>query len=211
MKRKGILRKCQEISGCFKEDYVDDKFKMPQKALNASLCKLAIYSSARKYDKARGMVDIIKSKAKNIAALASKSGNKYSHMHRMMKTPKKRVVKEYTCNFLDFQKQEAIDIFLDDEVSYSLSDVKYCHLHFMSCTLADGYNKHYLAKSTSKRKMGQSTLKPLFVRSISDTPVRACKCEYCQNFGLIHDVLIVLGFKSHLLNRSYVVPVLYAC
>ena len=41
-KRKGILRNCQEISGCFKEDYVDDKFETPQKALNASLRKLAI-------------------------------------------------------------------------------------------------------------------------------------------------------------------------
>ena len=127
-KRKGILRKCQEISGCFKEDYVDDKFETPQKALNASLHKLAIYRSACKYDKAREMVDIIKSKTKNIAALVSESGNKYSHIYRLMKSPKKRVVKEYTCNFSDFQKQEAIDIFLDDEVSYSLPDVKYCIL-----------------------------------------------------------------------------------
>ena len=46
MKRKVILRKCQEINGCFKEDYIDDKFKTPQKALNASLHKLAIYCSA---------------------------------------------------------------------------------------------------------------------------------------------------------------------
>ena len=45
-KRKGILRKCEEISGCFKQDYVDDKFKTLQKDLNASLHKLAIYRSA---------------------------------------------------------------------------------------------------------------------------------------------------------------------
>ena len=96
------------------------------------------------------MVDIIKSKTKNIAAVASKSGNTYSHMYRLMKSLKKTVVKEYTCNFSDCQKQEAIDIFLDDEVSYSLPDVKYSHLHFMSCTIADAYNKHYLVKSTSK-------------------------------------------------------------
>ena len=151
-KRKGILRKCQEISGCFKEDYVDDKFETPQKALNALLHKLAIYCSVHKYDKAREMVDIIKSETKNIAALVSKSGNKYSHIYRLMKSPKKRVVKEYTRNFSDFQKQESIDIFLDDEVSYSLPDVKYYHLRFMSCTIADAYNKHYLAKSTSKQK-----------------------------------------------------------
>ena len=93
-KRKVILRKCQEINGCFKEDYINDKFKTPQKALNASLHKLAIYCSAQKYDKARKMADIIKSKTKNIAAVASKSGNTYLHMYRLMKSPKKRVVKE---------------------------------------------------------------------------------------------------------------------
>ena len=135
----------------------------------------------------------------------------------MNSSAKKRVVKECTCNFSDFQKQEAIDIFLDDEVSYSLPDVKYCHLYFMSCTISDVYNKHYLAKSTSKQKMGQSTftaLKPLFVRSISEMPLQGCKCEYCQNLGLIRDTLIALAFKgipkkSHLLNRSYMVPVPY--
>ena len=204
-KRKGILQKCQEISGCFKEDYIDDKFKTPQKDLNSALRKLAIYRSARKYDKAREMVDIIKSKTKSIAAVASESGNKYSHVYRLMKSPKKRVVKEYTRNFSDFQKQEAIDIFLDDEVSYSLPDVKYSHLRFMSCTIADAYNKHYLVKSTSKRKVGQSTfagLKPLFVRSISETPLRGCKCEYCQNLGLIRETLIALGFKGISKNHA---------
>ena len=145
------------------------------------------------------MVDIIKSRTKNIAAIASESGNKYSHVYRLMKSPKKRVVKEYIRNFSDFQKKEAIDIFLDEEVSYSLPDVKYSHLRFMSCTIADAYNKHYLVKSTTERKMGQSTfaaLKPLNVRSISETPLRGCKCEYCQNIGLIHDTLIALGFKG---------------
>ena len=70
-KRKGILRKCEEISSCFKEDYVDDKFKTPQKDLNSALHKLAIYRSALKYDKAREMVDIINSKMKSIAEVAS--------------------------------------------------------------------------------------------------------------------------------------------
>ena len=198
-KRIGILRKCEEISGCFKEDYIDDKFKTPQKDLNSALRKLAIYRSARKLDKAREMVDIIKSRTKNIAAIASESGNKYSHVYRLMKSPKKRVVKEFIRNFSDFQKKEAIDIFLDEEVSYSLPDVKYSHLRFMSCTIADAYNKHYLVKSTTERKMGQSTfaaLKPLNVRSISEMPLRGCKCEYCQNIGLIHDTLIALGFKG---------------
>ena len=121
-------------------------------------------------------------------------------------------MKEYTRNFSDLQKQEAIDIFLDDEVSYSLPDVKYCHLCFMSCTIADAYHKHYLVKSTSKRKMGQSTfaaLKPLFVRSISEPPLRGCKCEYCQNLGLIHDTLIALGFKGIPKNHACSIEVMW--
>ena len=47
--------------------------------------------------------------------------------------------------------------------------------------------------------MSQSTfasLKPLFIRSIAETPVRGCKCEYCQNFGLLCDTLIASGFKG---------------
>ena len=106
MKRKGILRKCQEIRGCFKEDYVDDKFKRPQNDLNSALRKLAIYRSARKYDKAREMVDIINSKTKSIVEVASRSGNKYSHVYRLMKSPKKRIVKEYTRNFSDFRNKK---------------------------------------------------------------------------------------------------------
>ena len=75
----------------------------------------------------------------------------------------------------------------------------------MSCTIADAYNKHYLVKSTSKQKMGQSTfagLKPLFVRSISVIPIWGCKCEYCQNIGLIRDTLIALGFKGSKESRK---------
>ena len=88
---------------------------------------------------------------------------------------------------------------MDDEVSYSLPNAKYSHLHFMSCTIAEAYNKHYLPKSRNNRKMGQSSfasLQPLFVRSISETPIQGCKCEYCQNLGLIWDTLIALGFKG---------------
>ena len=134
------------------------------------------------------MVEIINSKTKSIASAAADSGNKYSHIYRLMKSPKKRTVKAYTRNFSDIEKQEAIDIFLDDEISYSLPDMKYCHLHFMSCTIADAYTNHYLVKSKSARKMGQSmfaALKPIFVKSISEMPIRGCKCEYCQNLGLI--------------------------
>ena len=116
-----------------------------------------------------------------------------------MKSPKRRILSEYKRNFSDLQKQEVIDIYFDPEVSYCLPDSKYSHLRFMSCTIEEAYTHHYLEKSKSERKMGRSTfaaLKPLFVRSISETPIRGCKCEYCQNVGLIHDTLIGIGFKG---------------
>ena len=70
----------------------------------------------------------------------------------------------------------------------------------MSVTIAEAYKNHYLAKSASIRKMSQSTfasLKPLFIRSIAETPIRGCKCEYCQNFGLLRETLIASGFKAY--------------
>ena len=36
-------------------------------------------------------------------------------------------------------KDEVINIYNDDEVSYSLPDIKYADLHFMHCTLREAY------------------------------------------------------------------------
>ena len=58
--------------------------------------------------------------------------------------------------------------------------------------------------------MGQSTfatLKPIFVKSISEMPIRGCKCEYCQNLGLIRETLIGLGFKGIPKNHSCCIEV----
>ena len=95
-------------------------------------------------------------------------------------------------------KEEAINIYYSDEVSYGLPEAKYAEMHFMSMTLNEAY-RVYLSQSTSERKMARSTfscLKPDNVRTISETPLHGCKCEYCQNLGMLRSTLIGLGFKG---------------
>ena len=75
----------------------------------------------------------------------------------------------------------------------------------MSCTIDEAYMNHYLEKAKSEHKMARSTftaLKPLFVKSIAETTIRGCKCKYCQNFGLLRDTLIGIGFKGIPKNHS---------
>ena len=157
------------------------------------------------------MVDLISSKTKSIASTACTSGSEYSHIYRLMKSLKRRVPSDtkYKQNFSDVQREEAINIYFNPEVSYCLPDTKYSHLQFMSCTIDEAYMNHYLEKAKSECKMARSTftaLKPLFVRSIAETPMKSrfanCKCEYCQNFGLLCDTLIGIGFKGIPKNHS---------
>ena len=160
------------------------------------------------------MVDLISSKTKSIASTACTSGSEYSHIYRFMKSPKRRVLSdtEYKRNFSDMQWEEAINIYFDPEVSYCLPDTKYSHLWFMSCTIDEAYMNHYLEKAKSEHKMARSTfaaLKPLFVRSIAETFIRECKCEYYQNFGLLHDTLIGIGFKGIPKNHSCSIKILW--
>ena len=82
---------------------------------------------------------------------------------------------------------------------YCLPDRKYSKLHFMSCTIEEAYKNHYLVKSRFKRKLGLTlftSLKPSFVKKVWQTPLRGCKCEYCQNLGLLHKSMIGIGFKG---------------
>ena len=67
------------------------------------------------------------------------------------------------------------------------------------------YKNHYLVKSRFKRKLGLTSftsLKPSFVKKVRQTPLRGCKCEYCQNLGLLHESMIGIGFKGIPKNHS---------
>ena len=68
----------------------------------------------------------------------------------------------------------------------------------MSMTLKEAYQV-YLKKCLTERKVAESTffsMKPKTIRTIQETPLRGCKCEYCQNFGMLLETLIGLGFKG---------------
>ena len=57
----------------------------------------------------------------------------------------------------------------------------------------------YLRKFQTDRKVADSTfsaIKPKMIRTVQETPLRGCKCEYCQNLGLLREILIGLGFKG---------------
>ena len=116
-----------------------------------------------------------------------------------------KLIKSTSEDFQTNQKIEATNIYLNEEVSYCLPDRKYSKLHFMSCTIEEAYKNHYLVKSRFKRKLGLTSftsLKPSFVKKVRQMPLRCCKCEYCQNLGLLHKSMIGIGFKGIPRNHS---------
>ena len=75
----------------------------------------------------------------------------------------------------------------------------------MSFTLWEVYKNHYLQKCTTERKMSFQSfanLKPDNMRTIQQTPLRGCKCEYCQNFGIVREELIAMGLKGIPRNQA---------
>ena len=77
-----------------------------------------------------------------------------------------------------------IRIYNDDEVSYSLPDMKYSGLQFMHFTLQEAYAV-YVRKCRHKRIVAEKTfegLKPRNIQTVQETPLHGARCEYCTNF-----------------------------
>ena len=75
----------------------------------------------------------------------------------------------------------------------------------MSCTIKEAYKNHYLVKTRFKRKLGLTSftsLKPSFVKKVRQTPLQGCKCENCQNLGLLRESMIGIEFKGIPKNHS---------
>ena len=95
-------------------------------------------------------------------------------------------------------RDEVKRIYSDEEVSYTLPDIRFSNYQFISMTLKEAYQV-YLRKCQTDRKVADSTfsaMKPKMIRTVQETPLRGCKCEYCQNLGLLRETLIGLGFKG---------------
>ena len=91
-----------------------------------------------------------------------------------------------------------IRIYNDDEVSYSLPDMKYSGLRFMHFTLREAYAV-YVRKCRHNRIVADKTferLKPRNIQTVQETPLRGAICEYCTNFGKSRDALIACGMKG---------------
>ena len=95
-------------------------------------------------------------------------------------------------------RDEVKRIYSDEEVSYTLPDIRFSNYQFMNMTLKEAYQV-YLRKCQTDRKVADSTfstMKPKLIHTVQETPLRGCKCEYCQNLGLLRETLIGLGFKG---------------
>ena len=95
-------------------------------------------------------------------------------------------------------RDEVLQIYDDDEVSYSLPDMKYAGLRFMLFTLSEVYAV-YLRKCCTERIVAEKmfeALKPKHIRTLQDTPLCGACCEYCANFAKMREALIALGIKG---------------
>ena len=83
-------------------------------------------------------------------------------------------------------KDEVINIYNDDEVSYSLPDIKYArptlHAFYFEVGLCSLCKKNVNYQRIVVEKMFER-LKPKNVRTVQETTLRDAKCEYCANFG----------------------------
>ena len=71
-------------------------------------------------------------------------------------------------------RNEVVKVYSNEEVSYSLSDLKYAGLRFMYFTLHEAHGV-YLRKCSCKRKVAEKTfesLKPRYVKTVQDKPLR---------------------------------------
>ena len=140
----------------------------------------------------------------------SVSGESEHTVYRMMSSPKKWMQETYIRKLSDEMKEEALAVYHNEEVSYSLTDVKYAHLWFISITMLEAFNNHCVVKIEGSRKMSFKSfcaLKPDDIRTIQQTPLRGCECEYCQNLGIVWEKLIGLGMKNIPKNHTCSVEV----
>ena len=163
------------------------------------LQKIAILRSKKKYTEARSAALCLRKRFKSVTEIANKSGEARQAVYRLLSQSDKRRVKiEYERKLKVEDQQEVVRIYNDDEVSYSLPDMKYARLRFIFFTLHEAYGV-YLKKCHRKRKVAEKTLeslKPRYIRTVNETPLRGAQCEYCANFGRTREMLIALGIKG---------------
>ena len=134
-----------------------------------------------------------------MSKIATKSGESRQAVYRLLSlSTERRVKKEYVRKLKPEVHDEVLRIYDDDEVSYSLPDMKYAGLRFMLFTLSEAYAV-YLRKCCTERIVAEKTfeaLKPKHIRTLQDTPLCGACCKYCANFAKMREALIALGIKG---------------
>ena len=176
----------------------------PKESVGKHLRKIAVLRSKKKFKKAKSVASSLKSKFK-VAEIAALTGEKIQAVYRLLSPEvKQRTQAKYVKILTQEDKNEVICIHYDDEVSYSLPDMKYSGLRFMHFTLREAYAV-YVRKCWHNRIVADKTfeiLKPRNIRTVQETPLRGARCEYFTNFGKSRDALIAYGMKGIPCNHA---------
>ena len=174
-------------------------------SVTRELRQIAVLRSKKKNDEASERAQDLINRYGTVKRIANEAVFSEPSVYRLLSMSKKKRVKSvYKRKLSEEMKSDVVRIYQDDEVSYCLPDVKYSGLRFMSITIEEAY-KIYLKKCTTERKAASKTfaaLKPRWIRTMQQTPMRGSRCDYCTNIGLLHSTIVGLGIKGIPLNHS---------
>ena len=145
------------------------------KSVSKTFRKIALLRSQKKNQDAQRLSDHLKSECSSVKELAAITNENERTIYRLLSPPKKRTQIEYVRKLKEQHKKEVINMYLCDEITYSLPDIKYAGLRVMTMTVKEAYEKHYLLHSTMERKMSLASfsyMKPDNVRTVKQTPMR---------------------------------------
>ena len=103
----------------------------PKQSLGKSLRRIAVLRSQKKFKEVKELARSLKSEH-TVSEIAGYTGETTQAVYRLLSCGKnQRSKKEYVKKLTCLDKEEVIRIYNDDEVTYSLPDMKYAGLRFM--------------------------------------------------------------------------------
>ena len=172
------------------------------KKIPSILRKITLLESKWKHTEAKNLRVQLKSQF-SIKSIVDQTGDDDKALYHLLSSPKKRMKEFYVCKLTEVVHDEVKRIFNDEEVSYTLPDVRFANYHFVTMTLKEAYQV-FSRKCQTHLKVAESTfcsMKANSICTIQETSLHGCKCEHCQNFGLLQETLIGLGFKG--ISKNY--------
>ena len=138
----------------------------PKESVGKHLRKIAILRNKKKYKKAEEVAASLKSRFR-VSEIAAMCGENMQAMYRLLSPEENlKTQKEYSKKLTKEDKDEVIKIYYDDEVSFSLPDMKYEGLRFMHFTLREAYEV-YMRKCQHERIVVTKTFERLKPKNVS--------------------------------------------